>query len=144
MSKKAGVGREWVEEWKEVVFFDELCFPLFQNDARVRAWRRPGEQYHPDCLVPTAKHGDGSVMVWGCFSWWGVWPLVVVEGTLNKNSYVALLEKHLLSYLKQLEEEHPGIIFQDDNAPCHTAGYSTQWRQERGINRLPWPRRVRI
>jgi DDE superfamily endonuclease len=118
---------------------DESRFNLFHNDGRVKILRRPGERYHIDCLAPTVKHGGGSVMVWGCISWWGVGPLVVVEGTLNKTSYVALMEKHLEPYLKQLEEEHPGIMFQEDNAPCHTSGPATQWRQEHGINRMPWP-----
>jgi hypothetical protein len=51
-------------------------------------------------------------MVWGCFSWWGVGPLVVVEDTFNQEAYVDPLNRHLLPYLKQMEEQCHGVIFQ--------------------------------
>jgi len=62
--------QKWDEEWKKVVFSDESRFCLFHSDGRVRVWRKPGEEYLPDCLEPTVKFSGGSVMVWGCFSWW--------------------------------------------------------------------------
>ena len=31
-------------------------------------WRTPREQFHPKCTLPSVKHGDESVMVWGCFT----------------------------------------------------------------------------
>jgi len=102
-------------------------------------WRRVGERYLADCLQPTVKHGGGSVMVWGCCSWWGVGPLVLIKGTLNQDGYVDVLRDHLAPYLRQLNEQHPGMMFQDDNAPCHTAKRTTQWRQAHGIERMPWP-----
>ena len=58
-------------------------------------------------------------MVWGCFSWWGVGPLVVIKGTLDQNRYVSLMSDHLVPYLKEVNEECHGVIFQEDNAPCH-------------------------
>jgi DDE superfamily endonuclease len=78
-------------------------------------------------------------MMWGCFSWWGVGPLIVVEGTLNKDAYVNLMSKHLVPHLKQVDGKCSGVVFQEDNAPCHTSGYATWWRQTHGINRMPWP-----
>ena len=89
--------------------------------------------------MPTVKFGGGSVMVWGCFSWWGVGPLVVIEGTLDQDRYVSLMSEHLLPYLKEVDKKCHGVIFQDDNAPCHVAGRPIQWRQAHGIRRLPWP-----
>ena len=127
------------EEWNKVVFSDESRFGLFHSDGRARVWRRVGERYHPDCLAPTVKFGGGSVMVWGCFSWWGVGPLVVVKGTLDQNSYVDMISKHLMPYLRRVEEQVTGVIFQEDNAPCHTGGYATWWRQTHSINCMPWP-----
>jgi transposase len=122
-----------------VVFSDESCFCLFHNDGRTRVWRMVGERYLADCLQPTVKHGGGSVMVWGCFSWWGVGPLVVVEGTLGQDGYVNLMSKHLVPYLREVNEKCPGVIFQDDNAPCHAGQYATWWLQTHSIERLPWP-----
>ena len=131
--------RAWDEEWKKVVFSDESRFCLFHNDGRAGVWRGVGERYNVDCLKPTVQGGGGSVMVWGCISWEGVGPLVLVEGTLDQYRYVNLLSKHLVPYLKEIDEQHPGVIFQSDNAPCHTAEYTIQWLQSHGINRMPWP-----
>ena len=78
-------------------------------------------------------------MVWGCISWEGVGPLVLVEGTLNQDGYVNLMSKHLVPYLKEIDEKHPGVIFQEDNATCHTAENTTQWRQSHDIDCMPWP-----
>jgi len=47
-----------------------------------------------DCLIPTVKTGDKSVMVWGCFTRFGVGPLVRLEGRLAAKDYVQVLEKH--------------------------------------------------
>ena len=131
--------RAWDEEWKKVVFSDESRFCLFHNDGREGVWRKVGERYNVDCLKPTVQGGGGSVMVWGCISWEGVGPLVLVEGTLNQYRYVNILSKHAVPYLKEINEQHPGAILQDDNATCHTAEYTTQWRQSHDIDRMPWP-----
>ncbi|GFT76298.1 transposable element Tc1 transposase [Trichonephila clavipes] len=41
--------------------------------------KTPSEVFHVDCLVPTVKHGRGSVMVWDAISFRGLGPLVVLE-----------------------------------------------------------------
>ena len=122
-----------------MVFSDESRFCLFHNDGRAGVWRGVGERYNVDCLKPTVQGGGGSVMVWGCISWEGVGPLVLVEGTLNQCRYVNILSKHFVPYLKEIDEQHPGAVLQSDNAPCHTAEYTIQWLQSHGINRMPWP-----
>ncbi len=35
------------------------------------------------CVLPTVKHGGGSVMVWGCMSAAGTGELQFIEGTMN-------------------------------------------------------------
>ena len=73
------------------------------------------------------KFGGGSVMFWGCFSWFGVGPLVHVEGTLKAKDYVGLLERHYIPWARDLvskEDSYPSLIFQQDNATVHTAKYT--------------------
>ena len=65
--------------------------------------------------------------------------MVLIEGTLDQNGHVDVTSNHLVSYLKKVDEQCPGMIFQDDNAPCHAAKYPTWWLQTHGINRMSWP-----
>ena len=122
-----------------MVFSDESRFCLFHNDGRTRVWRRARDRYRANYLKPTVKHGGGSVMVWGCCSWWGVGPLVLIKGTLDQDGYIDLMSKHLVPYLKEVDEQCHGVIFQQDNAPCHVARYPTRWREAHGIDTMPWP-----
>ncbi|GET51079.1 transposable element Tcb1 transposase [Rhizophagus irregularis DAOM 181602=DAOM 197198] len=104
--------RSWKEEWKQVVWSDESRFALFESDGRVRVWRNLGEAYNQNCIQPTVKFGDGSVMFWGCFSWHGVGPLVVVEGNMNSDDYVNILANYFIPWVNN----YPNSIFQQDGA----------------------------
>jgi hypothetical protein len=59
-------------------------------------WKSPGEAYNQNCIQPTVKFEGGSVMFWGCFGWYGVEPLVVVEGNMDSNKYINILANHLI------------------------------------------------
>ncbi|KAJ8875982.1 hypothetical protein PR048_023890 [Dryococelus australis] len=76
--------RNWtLEQWKSVPWSDESRFTLFRSDGRVWVWRLPEERPLPECIVSTRKFGSGGVMVWGCFTAFGVGPLVFVQGSMN-------------------------------------------------------------
>ncbi len=56
-----------MDYWNHVLWSDETKKNLFGSDGVKRVWR-PGEDYKDKCVLPTVKHGGGSVMVWGCMS----------------------------------------------------------------------------
>ncbi|GFW84425.1 transposable element Tcb1 transposase [Trichonephila clavipes] len=94
------VHRHWtVDMWKTVFWSDESRFTVWQSDGRVWVWRMPGERFFSDCIVLTVKFGGGSIMVWGCFSWFGLGTLVPVIGNMNSEMYVDILDNAALPTL---------------------------------------------
>ena len=64
----------------------------------VRRW--VGKAFKSECVVPTVKHGGGSIMVWGCMTDYGVGQLFVCEGRMNSTKYINGLESTLLPHLR--------------------------------------------
>ena len=57
---------------KKVMWSDESRFTLFQSDGRIRVRREADEVMHPSCLMPNVQACEGSVIIWGGFSWSGL------------------------------------------------------------------------
>lgn len=131
--------RQWtLEQWKSVLWSDESRYQLWRSDGRVWVWRMPGERFIQDCVVPTVKFGGGGIMVWSCFSWYGLGPLVLVRGNMNAEAYQTVLDNAALPTLWAHFGTGP-YLFQHDNAPCHTAGIINTWFEDMDVGKLDWP-----
>ncbi len=64
--------------WNHILWSDETKINLFGSDGVKRV-------YKDKCVLPTVKHGGGSVMVWGCMSAASTGELQFIEGTMNAN-----------------------------------------------------------
>jgi transposase len=132
--------RKWtVKDWKRVIWSDECSIQLWQASRDRRVRRTPLERFHPDCIAPTVKHGGGSLMVWACFCWNKPGPIIVIDGTLDQQKYIKILEEQLLPFWKQIKRQVRSPIFQDDGAPAHTARSVTSWKISNGIRTFRWP-----
>ncbi len=69
--------------------------------------------------------------VWGCISAYGMGSLHVLEGTMNAERYIKVLEQHMLSSRWR--------VFQQGNAKPHTAAITTAWLRSRRVRVLNWP-----
>ncbi len=78
-------------------------------------WRQPGEEYKDKCVLPTVKHGGGSVMVWGSMSVSGTGELQFIVGTTNANMYYDKLKQSMIPSLRRLGRR---AVFQLDNDHC--------------------------
>ncbi len=79
-----------------------------------------------------------SLMVWGCISAYGMGSLHVLEGTMNAERYIKVLEQHMLPSRRRLFQGRP-CVFQQDNAKPHTAVITTAWLRSGRVRVLNWP-----
>lgn len=82
-------------------------------------------------------HGGGSVMVWGCFGWGSGVRLAFVSSKMKTNDYTAMLTAEMVPFGSDLGG--PNWVFQQDNAPIHTAAVNRGWFAEQDVRVLPWP-----
>ncbi len=85
-----------IDYWNHVLWSDETKINLFGSDGVKCVWLQPGEEYKDKRVLPTDKHGGGSVMVWGCMSAAGTGELQFIEGTMNDNIYCEILKQSMI------------------------------------------------
>ena len=76
--------------------------------------------------IPTVKHGEASIMLWGCFSSAGTGKLVRIEGMMDGAKYREILEGNLFQSSRDLRLGRR-ITFQQDNDSKHTAKATVEW-----------------
>lgn len=122
--------------WKSVIFSDESQVCVGQ-DQRIYIWRKPEEGWRPD-LVTRREQAPVKVMVWGCVSFNGVGTLAKVDGNINAQKYIGVLEDNLWPVIVRHFPQN-NYIFQHDNAPVHTARIVQQHLVQNGIKTMSWP-----
>jgi len=126
-----------IAQLESTIFSDECKFNLFYSDGKASVWREPKTGLQSKHLVPTVKHGGGSVMVWGCFSSKGVGKLHFIDGIMRAVDYVSIIADNLKAsaVLMGLNEYY----FQQDNDPKHTSKLAKEYFVENNIKLMPWP-----
>ena len=83
--------KTWIsDDWKYIIWSDESPFTLFSISGRIYVWRMSKEAYNPECLVPNAKHGGRSVMMWAAISCWSAGPEISLNGWNTASDYVGV------------------------------------------------------
>ena len=80
-------------------------------------------------------------MVWGAFSAAGTGELLHCEKSINALEYRRILLKGLLLISEKFfsKEEQSDVIFQQDNAPAHTAKTTKMWFENKSSRLMFWP-----
>ncbi len=103
---------------------DESKFDILVGNHGRRVLRAKEEGDLPACYQHSVQK-PASLMVWGCISAYGMGSLHVLEGTMNAERYIKVLEQHMLP--------SRGRVFQQDNAKPHTAAITTAWLRSRRV-----------
>jgi transposase len=128
-----------MEDWKQVVWTDETKINRLGSDGRKWAWKRAGEGLSDRLVEGTLKFGGGSLMMWGCMLWEGCGYACQIEGKMDADLYINILEQNLDSSLKYYNKNIQDILFQQDNGPKHTSKKARNWFQQQEIQVIPWP-----
>lgn len=127
--------RNWTQEqWRSVIWSDESRFTLFKSDGRNSVWRRIGERFQYDCVIPTVKYDGGSIMFWSYFTAQGTGPLVKCSNHMNSEEYRAILDNELVPFLPEIST----LIFQQDHSSIHTSNLMKQFFKMHDVNVMEW------
>jgi len=85
-----------VEDWRKVIWSDESKFMIWNSDGREWCWRDPKLPMTSQHVKPTVKYGKDSVMLWGCFSYFGVGLCCKIDGRMNGELYREILADELM------------------------------------------------
>lgn len=76
--------------WRNGFWSDETKIDLFAHNKKSNLWRNKGEVLKHKTTVPTAKHGDGSIMLCDCFGASDTGKLHKVDGKMTKEHYLQI------------------------------------------------------
>ena len=71
--------------------------------------------------------------------WKGLEIMAELEGRMDAQQYVDILEEHLGESVDKLGMEMEDFIFQQDNDPKHTSKKAQKLFKDNGIQLLDWP-----
>ena len=134
------VHQDWTEEdWKRVIWSDETKINRLGSDGRKWVWKKAGEGLSNRTVQGTVKFGGGSLMLWGCFGWDGVGWATRIEGRMDADLYVAILEDELQQSLDHWGLTPEEVVFQQDNDPKHTSKKAQNWFNNHDFEVMVWP-----
>lgn len=114
----------------QVIFSDECYFQLHRNKLKV---------WSPIRVKTPMPAKSKAVMVWAAISVLGPVSIVVDTGTINSQTYCAIVCDNLIP---AANSKFPnGWILQQDNAPAHTAQDTVTIMQDYNVTVLNWPAR---
>ena len=132
--------QEWtVEDWKRVIWSDETKINRLGSDGRKYVWKEEGEGLSDRLVEGTVKFGGGNLMMWGCMTWDGIGFATRIEGKMDAELYVQILDDEFQNTLDYYGLEKEDVIFQQDNDPKHTSKKAKSWFQDNGYDVLRWP-----
>jgi hypothetical protein len=71
-------------------------------------------------------------MVWGCMTWEGTGYACKIDGKMDGDLYVKILDQELQDSIKYYGKTKNNIIFQQDNDPKHTCKRAFKWFKDHG------------
>ncbi len=101
---------------------------------RERVWRFFGQRFNTSYICPSFKSGYIGISVWAALSTRERTPLVLIDGTFNREKYEAILEAHVVLFFVQHYESTEDMVYQQDNCGPHRAKSIGAYKEAKSIN----------
>ncbi len=126
-----------VSKWKCILWSDESKFDILDGNHGCRVLRAEEEGDLSVCYQGSVQK-PASLMVWWCISAYIMGSLHILEGTMNAERYIKVLEQLMLPSRRRLFQRRP-CAFQQDIAKPHTAAITTAWLCSKRVQVQNWP-----
>ena len=131
----------WTVEsnWKNVIFIVQMMINL-KPDGQFTVWRKANEKWrlkylgYLACNVKT----NLNVIVWGCICYSGIRILAFIDGNMNTQKYIQILDQHLWTSVAKHFVDN-SWVFQEDNAPAQKSHEASVWKERNNIPVFFWP-----
>ena len=77
-------------------------------------------------------------MFWGCFSYYGIGSLHLVEGMMWSPPLIEVVQRRVIPEISRLFPDGSGV-FKQDLTPCHTSKQVKKFMNKNHIKSLKWP-----
>lgn len=126
--------------WQSVTFTDEKCSSSVSAPGR-QCWRLKNERFVRKHIFEIERSGRVTQGMHGWMWYGGVGELVDIEGNLNSEVYINILETSFLPAVRAYAIPEPlPIYFVQDNSPIHNSRAVKQWFSNHPeIILIDWP-----
>ena len=93
-------------------------------------WKKAEEGLSDRLVEGIVKFDRGSVMVWGCMFWDGPRYACKIDGKMDGDLYVQIMEEDLKASMDYYGKSPEDVVFQQDNNPKHTCKKAKSWFQD--------------
>ena len=132
------------DEWRRVIWTDEMSMQTGANQGRVWVWRFPEEEYKEDCCGATVIPGFEKVKIWGAMRYGKLSELVVLqeikgEGKLNAKEYCEIImDGELFTFWIDGMEDAGYVLVMEDGAPYHRGAASIRRKELEKCGWIGW------
>jgi transposase len=129
-----------VEQWKQVIFSDETLVRMVGSHGRRFYYKDPKNKIaRPHHTKGMVQGGGGTMLLWGCLTYWGPGDLSWIHGTMDSETYVDVLKEYYHPTVKYYGMDHKTTMLQQDNASSHTSAMTKRFLEKAKIAILDWP-----
>lgn len=133
-----------LDDWKRVIWSDETKINRLNSDGIKYAWSKNPKNYPPEMVEETLKFGGGSLMIWGCMTWFGTGGMSRIVGRMDSEQLISILSTSLIPTIDEVVNKLPlsardEALFQQDNDPKHTSRSTKNFLARENIKTMKWP-----